>query len=51
MLTDIAADIPTPNPACRDLLQALDIRLPDVLPNVKLRVDTRKKLQERRKPR
>ena len=40
--------IPTPNPACRDLLQALDIRLPDVLPNVKVRVDTRKKLQERR---
>jgi len=25
--------------------------LPDVLPNVKVRVDTRKKLQERRKPR
>ncbi len=43
--------IPTPNPACRDLLQALDIRLPDVLPHVKVRVDTRKKLQERRKPR
>src|SRR6266853_1307761 len=43
--------IPTPNPACRDLLQALDIRLPDALPNVKVRVDTRKKLQERRKPR
>jgi len=43
--------IPTPNPACRDLLQALDIRLPDVLPNVKVRVDTRKKLQERRNPR
>jgi Transposase DDE domain len=43
--------IPTPNLACRDLLQALDIRLPDVLPNVKVRVDTRKKLQERRKPR
>ncbi len=43
--------IPRPNPACRDLLQALDIRLPDVLPNVKVRVDTRKKLQERRKPR
>ena len=43
--------IPTPNPACRDLLQALDIRLPDVLPNVKVRVDTRKKLPDRRKPR
>src|SRR5258708_6908960 len=43
--------IPTPNPACRDLLQALNIRLPDVLPNVKVRVETRKKLQERRKPR
>lgn len=43
--------IPTPNPACRDLLQALDIRLPDVLPHVKVRVDTRKKLQERRNPR
>jgi len=26
----------------------LDIRLPDVLPHVKVRVDTRKKLQERR---
>jgi hypothetical protein len=43
--------IPTPNPGCRDLLQALDIGLPDVLPNVKVHVDTRKKLQERRKPR
>src|SRR5216684_1107941 len=43
--------IPLPNPACRDLLQALDIRLPDVLPDVKVRVDTRKKLPERRKPR
>src|SRR6266403_1711272 len=43
--------IPTPNPACRDLLQALDIRLPDVLPHVQVRVDTRKKLHERRKPR
>src|SRR5437660_254686 len=43
--------IPKPNPACRDLLQALDIRLPDVLPNVKVRVDTRKKLPDRRKPR
>src|SRR6266403_1921420 len=43
--------IPMPNPACRDLLQALDIRLPDVLPDVKVRVDTRKKLPERRKPR
>ena len=43
--------IPMPNPACRDLLQALDIRLPDVLPSVKVRVDTRKKLPERRKPR
>jgi hypothetical protein len=43
--------IPTPNPACRNLLQALDIRLPDVLPNVKVRVDPRKKLQERRTPR
>src|SRR6266852_434645 len=30
---------------------ALDIRLPDVLPDVKVRVDTRKKLPERRKPR
>src|SRR6266567_7128255 len=43
--------IPMPNPACRDLLQALDIRLPDALPSVKVRVDTRKKLPERRKPR
>jgi len=43
--------IPMPNPACRDLLQALDIRLPDALPSVKVRVDTRKKLPTRRKPR
>jgi hypothetical protein len=43
--------IPMPNPACRDLLQALDIRLPDALPSVNVRVDTRKKLPERRKPR
>jgi len=43
--------IPMPNPACRDLLEALQIRLPDALPSVKVRVDTRKKLPARRKPR
>src|SRR6266849_6407432 len=30
--------IPMPNPACRDLLQALDIRLPDAMPSVKVPV-------------
>src|SRR5438094_3538471 len=43
--------IPLPNPACRDLLQALDIRSPDSLRTVTVRVVTPNKLPERRKPR
>lgn len=43
--------IPTPSAPCRALLQALDIRVPDVLPHAEIPVVTRKKLSERRKPR
>src|SRR5487761_8225 len=42
--------IPAPSAPCRALLQALDIRLPDVLPHAEIPVVTRKKLPERRKP-
>ena len=41
--------IPTPKPACRALLDALGVRLPEVLPHTDTRVVTRKKLPERRK--
>ena len=43
--------IPKPNPACSALLNALDLRLPEALPDGNVRVDTRRKLPERRKPR
>jgi Transposase DDE domain len=43
--------IPAPNPATRKLLDALAIHLPEALPRNETRVDTRKKLPERRKPR
>jgi Transposase DDE domain len=42
--------IPKPNPACCALLNALDLRLPEALPDGNVRVDTRRKLPERRKP-
>jgi len=42
--------IPKPNPACSALLNALDLRLPEALPDGNVRVDTRRKLPERRKP-
>ncbi|MGH9395654.1 MAG: IS1634 family transposase [Terriglobia bacterium] len=41
--------IPTPSPAARALLKALDLRLPEALPRTDARVVTRKKLPERRK--
>ncbi len=41
--------IPTPHAACRALLDALDIHLPRMLPHSEVRVDTRRKLPERRK--
>lgn len=41
--------IPTPHAACRALLDALDIHLPKMLPHSEVRVDTRRKLSERRK--
>jgi len=44
-------NIPRPREQSRKLLKALKISLPDVLPHRELNVDTRKKLQERRKPR
>ena len=43
--------IPTPEAGSRALLKALDIGLPDALPHTEVRVVTRKKLPERRKPR
>jgi len=42
--------IPRPREASRQLLKALDIRMPTVLPHRNARVVTRKKLVERRKP-
>jgi hypothetical protein len=43
--------IPMPTATSRALLKALDIHLPEALPHTEVRVDTRKKLPERRKPR
>jgi len=43
--------LPTPGATCGALLKALDIQLPKALPQMETRVDTRKKLPERRKPR
>jgi hypothetical protein len=43
--------IPAPNPTTAALLQALKIRLPDVLPHNDVPVVTRKKLPARRQPR
>ena len=43
--------IPQPSAACRALLEAANLRLPEVLPHRKIVVVTRKKLPERRKPR
>lgn len=42
--------IPRPREKSRQLLKALDIRMPIALPHRKVRVVTRKKLVERRKP-
>ena len=42
--------ITTPGAACRVLLQALDLHLPDMLPYRELAVVTREKLPERRIP-
>jgi hypothetical protein len=41
--------IPTPSAASRQLLGALDIRMPEVLPHTGTRVVTRKMLPDRRK--
>lgn len=41
--------IPTPHADCRALLDTLHLRLPKVLPHTPVRVDTRRKLPERRK--
>ena len=41
--------IPTANPDARALLQSLNLRLPEALPQSRARVVTRKKLPERRK--
>jgi len=43
--------IPRPREQSRRLLEALNISTPSVLPHREVHVDTRKKLQERRKPR
>ena len=41
--------IPRPREQSRKLLQALEVRMPTVLPHQKVRVVTRKKLTEQRK--
>jgi hypothetical protein len=46
---DSCLKIPRPREKSRQLLKALDIRMPIVLPHRKVRVVTRKKLVERRK--
>lgn len=43
--------IPRPREQSRRLLEALNISMPSVLPHKEVHVDTRKKIQERRKPR
>ena len=40
--------LPAPNEETTGLLQALNVRLPEVLPQVDIKVDTRKKLMGRR---
>jgi hypothetical protein len=45
----IANQIPKPRPLCAQLLKALDIQLPEILPFLNTRVVTRKKLSENRK--
>lgn len=41
--------IPIPRPRSRELLEALDVKLPEALPHKEVRVVTRKNLQEQRK--
>jgi hypothetical protein len=41
--------IPQPSPTSKGLLDALDVKLPLLLPKSKARVDTKKKLPLRRK--
>jgi hypothetical protein len=41
--------IPEPSPTARELLDALDVKLPQFLPKSKAKVDTKKKLPSRRK--
>ena len=41
--------IPEPSPTARELLNALDVKLPQFLPKSKAKVDTKKKLPSRRK--
>ena len=43
--------IPKPREQSERLLEALNIAMPSILPHREVHVDTRKKLQERRKPR
>ena len=45
----VCQKIPTPRDESQRLLQALDIRLPEVLPWRNVRVVTRKKLPDQRK--
>ena len=41
--------IPEPRPSVKKLLVAANIRLPEVLPSIGVKVSTKKKLPERRK--
>lgn len=46
---DACLRIPEPSPTARELLDALDVKLPQFLPKSKAKVDTKRKLPSRRK--
>jgi hypothetical protein len=45
---DACLRIPEPSPTARELLDALDVKLPQFLPKSKAKVDTKRKLHSRR---
>ena len=47
--TDTILRLPEPSPAAKQLLEALQVNLPPVLPGSKVVADTKRKLQTRRK--
>jgi len=44
-------EIPKPRPSCAALLEAASVQLPRIIPPPTTNVDTKSKLQKRRKPR